>query len=55
VSPDFDFPPSSDEDERPRKRGRKEHSPARAVAVRSTVDTLGDDEALALEMLRTSR
>ena len=55
MSPEFDLPPSSDEDDRPHKRGRKGHSPTRKVVIRNAVDTLGDDEALALAMLRTAR
>ena len=52
MSPEFDLPPCLGEDDRPRKRGRREHSPMVKAAVQYAVDTLGDDEALALTMLR---
>lgn len=55
VSPEFDLSPSLDEDDRPHKRGRKEHSPTRNAVIRNAVDALRDDEALALAMLRTGR
>ena len=56
MSPDFDLPLSlANEDDRPRKRGRKEHSPTRKVVIQDVVDTLGEDEASALAMLRRRR
>ena len=55
VSLEFALPLDLDEDDRPRKRSRNEHSPTSKMFIPSAVDTLGDDEALALAMLRTLR
>lgn len=55
VSLEFALPLSLDEDNRPRKRSRNMHSPTSETLVRNAVDTLGDDEAMALAMLRTRR
>jgi ATP-dependent RNA helicase DDX10/DBP4 len=55
TSPNFDLPLSEDEDDRPRKRGRKELPPTGKVVIQRTADTLGDDEALALAMLQKRR
>ena len=55
VSLEFALPVRLDEDDRPRKRSRNEHPPTSETHIRNAVDTLGDDEALALAMLRTRR
>ena len=55
MSPEFAFPLSLDEDDRPHKRIRNGHSPTSEMVIRSAVDALGNDEALALAMLGTRR
>ena len=52
VSPELASPSSWDEDDRPHKRSRNERSPTSGIVIRNAVDMLGDDEALALAMLR---
>jgi len=48
ISPESSW----DEDDRPHKRSRNERSPTSKMVIRDAVDALGDDEALALAMLR---